>query len=226
MVGILEIITLSDISFGGCCNLFHHGTVQDCLQKKTFEFLAGNLYGIIGEFGEGGAALSCGITGNTNYYEGEIYFDGIEKSIKDLIDISWYIGNDLYQSRKHGLLSMARKIKKNTIREQIEYGVQSRLTELDFSSIQEMFSISNERVERNIEFLSGERWKSSVAIGYSNGKRIFCYPWMNSKDIEHLKEQLSDTVKVLLDAGCIVIMPTTKEENIKKVCNEGHSIFI
>lgn len=33
---------------------------------------------------------------------------------------------------------------------------------------------------------------------------------------EHLKERLSHTIKVLLDVGCIVIIPTTNEENVKK----------
>ena len=89
-----------------------------------------------------------------------------------------------------------------------------------------MFCISSERINRNIYFVSGERWKASAAIGYANGKKVFCYPWMNSKDIEHLKEQLSHTVKVLLDADCIVIMPTTKEENIKKITDNGRIIFL
>ena len=56
------------------------------------------------------------------------------------------------------------------------------------------------------------------------GKKVFCYPWMNSKDIEHLKEQFSHTVNILLDAGCIVIIPTTKEENVKKISSKGYII--
>ena len=118
------------------------------------------------------------------------------------------------------------KINKRTIKEQIEHGVHCKLTDTDFSSIQKMFCISSERINRNIYFVSGERWKASAAIGYANGKKVFCYPWMNSKDIEHLKEQLSHTVKVLLDADCIVIMPTTKEENIKKITDNGRIIFL
>ena len=224
MVEILEKITLKGISFGGRCNLFHYGIVQDCLQKNDFEFLRGNLYGIIGEFGEGGAALSCGMTGNTNFYEGRIYFDGMEKTIKDLVDISWYIGNDLYQYKKKVLFDSKTKINKKTIKEQIEYGVRCKRIDADVSSIQKEFCISPERIERNISFVSGERWKASAAIGYANGKKVFCYPWMNSKDIEHLKEQFSHTVNILLDAGCIVIIPTTKEENVKKLSSKGYII--
>ncbi len=226
MVAVLEKIIFKDISLGGKCNLFHYGIVQDCLQKKDFEFSMGHLYGIIGEFGEGGAALSCGITGNTNFYEGKIYIDGIEKTIKDVVDISWYIGSDLYKHRTNVFSINRPKINKNTIKEQIEYGVRCKKTDTDFPTIQKMFDISSERIDRNIKFVSGERWKASAAIGYANGKKIFCYPWMNSKDIEHLKEQLSHTVKLLLDADCIVIIPTTKEENIKKISDKGCIIFL
>ncbi|SEQ06249.1 hypothetical protein SAMN02910289_01155 [Lachnospiraceae bacterium RM5] len=226
MVGILENIIFSEVSFGGECNLFHHGIVQDCLQKKDFEFSCGNLYGIIGEFGDGGAALSCGITGNTNFYEGKIFFDNIEKKIKDVIEISWYIGNDLYQNSMKRKFNIKPKINKKTIKEQIEHGVQSQLTGDDCHSISQMFQISSERLNRNISFVSGERWKASAAIGYANGKKIFCYPWMNSKDIERYKEQLVHTVNILLDTKCIIIIPTTKEENVKSISNNAYSIYL
>lgn len=222
MVAILEkTLVLSEVSFGGKCDLFHHGVVNDCLQKRSFEFEKGKLFGVVGEFGEGGAALSCGLTGGTSFYEGEIYIDGIEKTYKDLVDISWYVGNDMYSLKKVGICFERPKINKRTIKEQIEQGVKSRLTVSDCTTIQEMFQISNERIERNIAFLSGERLKASAAIGYAFGKQIFCFPWMNSNDFEHLKEQLSKVVDVLLNAGCTVIMPTTKAENIEKVFTGG-----
>lgn len=226
MVADLEKIIFRDISFGGKCNLFHYGIVQDCLQKKNFEFSMGNLYGIIGEFGEGGAALSCGMTGNTGFYEGKIYIDGIERNIKDIVDISWYIGNDLYNYRTNIFLCNKSRINKNTIKKQIEYGISCKKTNTDFLTIQKMFNISVERVDRNIKFVGYERWKASAAIGYANGKKIFCYPWMNSKDIIQFKEQLSYIAKVLLDAGCVVIIPTTKEENIKMISDKGYTIFL
>ena len=90
----------------------------------------------------------------------------------------------------------------------------------DAKKIQDIFRISEERIDRNIKYVSGERWKASAAIGYANGRRIFCYPWMNSRDVELLKEQLSYVVDYLIHSDCIVIFPTTKEENIKKICSE------
>lgn len=225
-MAILEKIELFNVSCCGRCNLFHHGVVQDCLQKSDFKFISGNLYGIIGEFGEGGAALSCGMTGNIECVEGKINIDGNDVTINDLIDISWYIGNDLYKYGTSGLFINRPKFNKKTIHEQIEYGVRRQLIDKDFTTIKEMFHISDERVDRNINYVSGERWKASAAIGYSNGKKLFCYPWMNSNDIEHLKEQIAHTVKILIDEGNIIILPTTKAKNIQEIYADGICVFL
>lgn len=216
-MAILEKIVLDDFSTYGKCYLFHYGTVQDCLQKNYFEFHVGNLYGIVGEFGNGGAALSCGITGNTDFYEGNVYIDDQESSMEYVIKNSWYVGLELKNTKR--LFK-----KRQTIRQQIEYGVRNLNQEFDAETIQSIFRLSDARIDRYIEFVSGERWKMSAAIGYANGRKIFCYPWMNSWDIEHLKEQLSNTIKYLLDSDCIVIVPTTTEENVKKICSK-YKIF-
>lgn len=226
MVAILEKIVLENFSVGGKCNLFHHGLVLDCLEKNNLEFYEGNFYGIIGEFGNGGAALSCGITGNTNYYEGKIWVNDKETSIDYLIQNSWYVGNDLHSSNSKRIFSCKPRITKNTIGEQIEFGIRKVRSDLDFRTVQNIFNLSDERIDRNIEYVSGERWKASAAIGFANGKKIFCYPWFNSKDIDQLEGQLLNTVKSLLDFGCIVIMPTTKKENIIKISNKAHILVI
>ena len=213
MVAILEKIRLDDFSVGGECDLFHHGKVWDYLRRNSFEFHTGNLYGIIGEFGCGGASLSCVMTGNIDYDEGKVYIDGQESPLEHVIENSWYVGMDL-DNRKRFIK------KRRTVRQQIEYGVHNTKQRGDAKKIQGIFRISEERIDRNIKYVSGECWKASAAIGYANGRKIFCYPWMNSRDVEHLKEQLSYVVDYLIHSDCIVIFPTTKEDNIKKICSE------
>ena len=225
-MAILERIVFENLSVGGVCNLFHHGTVVDYLEGKSFVFNKGNVYGLIGEFGEGGVAFSCGIAGNTNYYEGEIYIDNLESSIEDVVSYSWYVGTDLSYYKSKSLFHKRARINKNTIKEQIQYGIRTKKTELDFYTIQKMFDVSSERITRNIEFVSGERWKASAAIGYANGKKIFCYPWMNTKEIERLKDQTKKTIKCLIDNGCIVIIPTTREENVRKIFSNANIITL
>jgi ABC-type dipeptide/oligopeptide/nickel transport system, ATPase component len=215
-VAILEKIVFKNLSVGGTCNLFHHGIAQDCLQNNSFEFCVGNLYGIIGEFGDGGAALSCGLTGNADFYEGRIYIDDEEETISNIIKKSWYIGYDLYGSQK--------TLKRKTIKEQIRDGIRANHCDLSVETIQNMFYVSEERVGRSIKKVSGERWKASIAIGYAYGKKIFCYPWMNSRDVEHLREQMIKNIRTLVENECVIVLPTTKEENIKKV-SEKYTII-
>jgi ABC-type oligopeptide transport system ATPase subunit len=209
VVAILEKIVLKNFSAGGLCDLFYLGIPQECLRPSDFEFYAGNLYGIIAEFGSGGAALSCCLTGNAKFYEGKIYIDDREETISSIVKNSWYVGYDLYGSRT--------PFRRKTIKEQIKAGIQATHCKLNADTIQNMFCVSNERVGRSIKKVSGERWKASIAIGYAYGKKIYCYPWMNSRDVEHLKEQMKKNIEVLTNNKCIVILPTTSEENIKKL---------
>lgn len=218
MVAVLEKIVLKNFSVGGTCDLFHHGVTQDCLHNYSFEFQVGNLYGVVGEFGNGGAALSCGLTGNTDFYEGRIYIDDKEETISNIIKNSWYVGYDLYGSHN--------PFRRKTIKEQIEAGVRATHCELSAKTIQDIFYVSEERVGRNIKKISGERWKASIAIGYAYGKKIFCYPWMNSRDVEHLKEQMAKNIKILIDNKCVVVLPTTKEENVMKTSTRYNIMYL
>lgn len=222
----MEKVVLEDIYVGGECNLFHHGLVRDCLSNRSFEFYQGCLYGIIGEFGNGGAALSCGITGNTNFYGGKIFIDNKEVSIQHLNKNSWYIGNDRTNINKTKLLKRKAKINKDTIKDQIIKGINDSNFNLGYEEIKKLFKISDERVERNIRYISGERWKASAAIGYANRKKIFCYPWLNTKDMELWYDQIKHTVNVLLKSGCIVIIPTTKKENIEGISSQIYIEFV
>lgn len=226
MVAILEKIVLENFSVGGECNLFHHGVALDCFDKNNIELIKGNLYGVVGEFGNGGAALSCGIAGLTNFYEGRIMIDDEEVSIDTLIKCSWYVGIDLNYHNAPNIFRRKNNITKKTIKEQIEVGIRKNNSDYCVKDIQEMFKLSNERINRNIEYVSGERWKASVAIGFANGRNVFCYPWFNTKDIERFQEQLHNTIAFLLNYGCIVILPTTKKENVKKISDKGHIILL
>lgn len=139
----MQKIVLKNFSSGGSCDLFHHGIPQECLMPNDFEFYAGNLYGIIAEFGSGGAALSCCLTGNTKFFEGKIYIDDKKETLSNLVKNSWYVGHDIYGSHS--------PLRRKTIKEQIKAGVQATHCELDADTIQSMFCVSNQRVGRSIK---------------------------------------------------------------------------
>ena len=234
VVAELEKIVFKNFSAGGTCNIFHHSIVKECIQDKSFEIYAGTLNGIVGEFGTGGAVISCCLTGNVRFYGGDIYIDDREEMIDSIVKNSWYIGYDIYGSHKP---VFRREIKgeplyyeynilqrRKTIKEQIEAGVQANHCDLNADTIQNMFELEEPRLGRSIRYVSGARWRSSIAIGYAYGKKIFCYPWMNSRDIGIMEEQMRKNIKILTDSNCFVVFPTTKEENIKKLATKYNII--
>ena len=224
---VLEKIVFENFSAGGTCKIFHHGIVNEWIQNKSFELHIGTLNGIIGEFGNEGAAISCGLTGNVRFYGGRIYVDDKEETISAVLKTSWYVGHDIYGSHKplfdiYGTRNPL--LRRKSIREQIIAGVKANHCDLSADIIQNMFELSEPRVGRSIKYVSGVRWKASIAIGYAYGKKIFCYPWMNSYDVKLFGEQITKSIKVLTDNNCTVIFPTTKEENILKLSEKFNII--
>ena len=71
-----------------------------------------------------------------------------------------------------------------------------------------MFELSESRFERPIQQCSGERWRISMAVGYAFEKRIYCFPWVNSKFLQSLM-CLELCLQHLLNTNAIVIIPTT-----------------
>lgn len=217
---VLEKIVFKDFSIVGICDLFRYGVTQDCFGGRVtfFEIYAGTLNGIVGEFGTGGAVLSYILSNNTKFYEGEIYIDDKKETISSIVKDSWYIGYDMYGSHRPFI--------RKTIKEQIKAGIRTSHCDLSADDIQNMFELSEAGVEKRIQKAGVERWNASIAIGFAHRKRIFCYPWMNSKDIESLKEQMTKNIKILIDNKCIVVLPTTKEKNITKLSANYHIVNV
>lgn len=219
MVAVLEKVNrfrVSNLSAFGKCDLFHHGIVQDSIFSFNQEFIGSTVYGIIDEFGNGAAALSCALAGKLDEVKGDIYINECKIINKDIQKFSCYVGDDSGLKKQFGLKSM-------TVREQIEYGINKNLSfSNDIAEIQRNFGLSEERFDRVLKYCSGERWRASMAIGYAQGKSIYCFPWMNTKDLLNLENQIRLGIKLLLEIGAILIIPTVNEKtliNIYDSCN-------
>ncbi len=205
-LSIYELDALCD------CSLFNYGTMRDYCNKFTYKFINGGIYGIIGEFGAGGWALSYTISGMSTKYEGSIMINDNVVSSRELC----YVGECM---RVNGLLGQ----KKMTVLEQIKLGIKAGKCPdaLTSNNVIDLFKLSKERVGRRIEYTSGERWKASVAIGYANGKKVFCFPWLNTGEILHLKEHFRLCLNILKQINAIVIIPTCKIESIEDLTSDN-----
>ena len=199
-------VKLLDFRAGGKCDLFHYGILNDYSDRINLTLESGHLYGVIGEFGEGGAAISYGLSGRLPSYEGSVWVNDSEVKREELRSLAWYVGYDIHSPKE------SRRLYKHSIESQVKEGIAKAGQPFSVKEVQNMFKISDERFSRNIKYVSGERYKASAAIGYAFDKQIFCFPWMNSRDLFHQKEHITNIVSVLLKANKIVLLPTAKKE--------------
>lgn len=200
-----KIITLEDVTGGFNCGLENYGNIRDTIGHFNYQFKSG-LYIMEGECGTGGWALSTILSGKDEFVQGKIIVDDEVVNCKDLKRYSCYVGEDSGLKKNLGLTPMS-------VAEQINYGISKGLSFTNnVDQIKVMFGLSNERFTRKMKYLSGERWRASMAIGYATGKFIYCFPWMNSKFITHLEDCLMKCIPPLLKINATIIIPTTKHQ--------------
>lgn len=196
------------------CSLFNYGKIKDYCNKFSCEFEKGKVYGIIGEFGNGGWALSYTLAGRHTDFTGTICIDEKPVNAEVLKKVSCYVGEgDSTRS--------AMGFRKLTVAEQINRGIKDgKCPNKSIEEVVRIFNLSPERIERRIEHVGNERWKASIAIGYSMGKKIFCFPWLNTGEITFLMEHIKPCIDILKETDSIVIIPTCREDSIKDITSE------
>ena len=92
---------------------------------------------------------------------------------------------------------------------------------IDFSlqDLQQMFSISDARIDRALCGIGIEIWKFSFLAGFLQSKKIFSFPWLNSNHLFWNMDfsLIFDTIKSF--AG-IILIPTYQFERVSSICDE------
>lgn len=206
-------LKLEDVSGGFDCGLKNYGCMRDTIGHFYYEFKSG-IYILEGECATGGWALSTVLVGKDNTFDGEVWINDKKVNCKQINKCSCYVGEDAGLRKRFGLVPM-------TVKEQIEYGVNRNLSfSNDIKKIKSLFGLSEERYNRPLKYVSGERWRISMAIGYALGKTIYCFPWMNKKYILKLEDCLKLCFNSLQEIGAIIIIPTTSHDVIKKIADK------
>lgn len=193
--------------------LFNYGKIRDYCKSFNYTFEGGKAYGIIGEIGEGGWALSYILAGRCKPLEGKIEINDIASDQKILQKYSCYVGEGISINKYKFLFKRA------TVRDLLHQGIRQRKCPNDcIDDIVNLFGLSKERLNRTIENYSGERWRASLAVGYANGRQIYCFPWLNSnwlnKYIIGMRE-FASILALLKETGAIIIIPTMTDELLK-----------
>lgn len=180
----------------------------------TYEFSSGKVYGIVSEFGSGGEYISSLLSGNIEQNEDDkIFIDEVfTDNYKDL-KIGWYMRAPFYNK---GLIR--REI---SVRKALGKAIEQSGNRFDFKKIQEEFGLQEKRLDLKLSYYSHEGWRASMAVGYVLQKQIFCFPWQNSI---YFSAAIYDSMTYKLfnkitDYGGIIILPTSKKENVKNIAD-------
>lgn len=204
---------MENVSGGFDCNLENYGGMRDTLGHFNYQFKPG-VYLIEGECATGGWALSMILTGKYKMFEGKIFLNDVDVTYKQLEQSSCYVGTDAKLKKGFGLGAL-------TVKEQIEYGVSKGLSfSTNVEEIKEKFALSDERFNRGIRYISGERWRASMAIGYALGKKIYCFPWVNSKFLRSHSDNFRLCFTSLIAVNAIIIIPTTYANILNEIVQE------
>ena len=103
----------------------------------------------------------------------------------------------------HPLFSKDKSIKR-IVSENLKRNPQSTVK---LEDIPEFFSLDAERYNRSILGTGNEIFQAMVAIGYSCGKQIYCFPWMSKSRYQFFQPRLDFLLQKLQELDAMIIMP-------------------
>lgn len=216
MVGVLEEIKIKVNIKEGLFfpSLTNFGSMIDNINDLQCEFSSGKVYGIIGECGSGGWALSYLLSGRDASPNQKILVNNQEISQTDLKRLGWYVGDGLIRNK---IINSEKSVLK-----QLQLGVKHNINSITVEEIVDKFNLSHDRLHKKLNELSWEKWRASIAIGYAHNKRIFCFPWLNTAQINDLILNTGFHIytDILREEGSILIVPTNTKEALELIADE------
>lgn len=183
--------------------------VDDSWYYKDLELASGKIYGLISEYRQGCMYLSYLLGGKIDFGELQICIDGVNVSREYLNSISW------------NLEPLKEKYKNKTVKKSIEKALIKNKCKATFEEFAEAFYLDERRYDLKLQYLSGERWRASAALGYASGKKIFYAPYRPSSFYHSMyQSNLFKALRFLSDNGSIVVLPVGSDTFIKNVVDE------
>lgn len=140
-----------------------------------------------------------------------VFIDGQKSDMQTLATRSCYI-DALYP-----LFSSKRK----TVRQLIEQGLRRAEQKASFRDVQEMFELTDARVDRPLCQVGNEVFRAMPAIGYAHGKEVFCFPWMSDKQYRWFYSHISVATSMLAFLGKVVILPIGHPVYLQMKCGSS-----
>lgn len=167
----------------------------------SYSFHSG-AYALTGDIGDGGWAFAYALCpmnkeeSNVDETRLLLHWNGTQIMLHDVEKMSWYIG--YYEREKRKIYS---------VKEEIEEALSKNSLGYTAKEIKEMFFLTEARFDRPLDAVGIEVWKASMAIGFSQNKKIFCFPYMGINMVYSHSEQFKCLFKMLKSLDIIVLMP-------------------
>ena len=216
----MQTLSVKEINYYGFVS--KRDQVSNRLTWFSHDFQFGKSYLLHGELWDGGWALSQIIAGllepNVEPAHAQILLDGVPYPTAQRKKDVWVVPRS--EIKRYGLFQNM------TVQEQIQHGLKNNSqpylkSENDYI---EHFRLTPERYTRPFRMLSHERWSASCAVGVANGKKIFCFPYINYVRPEFIEEYyelwFKAQVDLLRDSGALVLIPALAEGVAATLCDE------
>ncbi len=99
---------------------------------------------------------------------------------------------------------------KNTIEKIIKKAIKKNNLEYTFEEIIELFELDSQRIKRPLFSIGNERFQAMAAIGFCEGKDIYCFPWLSKKRFEYYRIRMELLFDIFEKFGKIAIVPIGK----------------
>ncbi len=179
------------------------------LYEESFLLEKGKMYGFLGEHGEGGGGISWLLSERAKLEDEKVNVFGKEYGKGETVEEGWCLGE--------GIPGMDK-----TARREIAAALKMSKSSLSVQDIVDKFHLTEDRLDVKVRYYSGEIWRLSAAIGYALGKKIFCFPSLDTLMLVELVRSAAFFIyfEKLRREGCILILPSSNREILESLADE------
>ncbi len=73
-----------------------------------------------------------------------------------------------------------------------------------------LFDLDEQRIKRPLKGAGNEIFRCMAAIGFANGKQVFCFPWLSKMRYDNFSGQIQAALDILDSAEMISLVPIGK----------------
>lgn len=197
-------ISVNNDGYVFCKSRFY--TAHDVLSDKMVDFSAG-ANKLVGSIDSGNWGISYLLSMyNSNRKDFTLFKEAVVSVNDTTVSLDEFSECSCYMDTVYPLFS-----KKTPVDKLVAKGLKKSKADTTPEEIRKLFCIDKERFTRPLSQLGNEVFQAMAAIGYANGKDVFCFPWLSEMRYCYYQVRIDALVKTLESLGKVVILPLEKE---------------